>query len=85
MAFNAAYRMDQRRFDTLQDIDGTILEAGMTFRLGEFSLNTNLYQRTSDLGARGKRTNRTFRVALTTRFSGWLPIVSGTKRRGVIR
>ena len=85
LSFRTAYRVDQRSLDLLPDIDSTNIEATMRLRLGLFSLDTSVYERTEDMPAGGRRQNRTIRWMLTSRFGGWLPIVTGTKRRGVIR
>ncbi len=85
LSFQAMYRLDQRRFDTYSNIDGTNIEAKMVLKFGLLSLDTSIIERTEDPLNGDTRKNRTIRWSLTSRFGGWLPFVNGTKRRGVIR
>jgi hypothetical protein len=85
LTFRAAYRLDRRELEAFEDIDGSNLETTMQLRLGLLTLNAGVYERSEEVATGGQRTTRTVRWGLTSRFGGWLPIVTGTKRRGVIR
>ena len=85
LSFRGSYREDRRDIDLLPDIDGTYVEAAMQLRFGLLTFDTSVLDRTEDLQFGGRTRYRTVRWALTSRFGGWLPIVTGTKRRGVIR
>ncbi len=85
LSFQGMYRLDQRRLDTFSDIDGTNVEAKMILQFGLLSLDTSISERTENPVNGDTRRNRTVRWALTSRFGGWLPVVTGTRRRGVIR
>ena len=60
------------------------MEAGATVNLGLISLDARLYEQEDDLGD-VTRTNRGIRFMLSSRYAAWLPVISGTRREGVVR
>ncbi|NIM63429.1 MAG: hypothetical protein GTO30_17850, partial [Acidobacteria bacterium] len=67
------------------DIDGNRYEAGVTFRFGQLVLDGYAYESNERLDGGSERTHRGMIWSFSTRFAGALPIVTGTKRRGVVR
>lgn len=80
----ARYRMDSRSLGIAPDIDGDWLEASMNFQFGQLRLEIRAYENSEQTPGGRERTNRGMNFRLSTRFGGWLPILTGTKRRGEI-
>jgi hypothetical protein len=79
------YRFDRRDLLLTPDIDSERLELNASWRFGAFVLEAQAFERAQELRGRSENVNRGFRWTLSRRFSGWLPVVTGASRRGVIR
>jgi hypothetical protein len=82
---NGSYREDQREFVLAPDIDGDRAELGLELRIGQVQLLASLFETNERLMDGSERTNRGLRWSISRRLAGWLPIVTGTQRRGTIR
>ena len=82
---NGSYREDQREFVLAPDIDGDRAELGLELRVGQVQLLASLFETRERLMDGSERTNRGLRWSIGRRLAGWLPIVTGTQRRGTIR
>jgi hypothetical protein len=80
-----SYRASLRNVELSSDIDGDRVEAGLTFRMGLFEAEAFFFESKEELVGGELRTKRGFHWSVKRRFAGGLPIVTGTKRRGVIR
>ncbi|MGD2116375.1 MAG: hypothetical protein PVG07_15075, partial [Acidobacteriota bacterium] len=80
-----SYRTDTRELVLAPDVDGERWQAGLRFHLGRLSFDGVLFDTTETLMDGPERHNSGFRFSVTRRFAGWLPIVTGPERRGVIR
>jgi hypothetical protein len=85
LTFLARYRMDKREQVVGPDIDGEFLEARTSIRLGLLTVWISARQRTQSTADSGDITDRSLGIWVTSQYSSWLPIVTGTKRRGIIR
>jgi len=85
LKLRASYRSDTRKLVTAPDLDGERYEAGVTVRFGQLVLDGYAYETRERLDGGGERTNRGMTWSISTRFAGALPILTGTKRRGVVR
>lgn len=85
LTLRASYRRDLRELATTPDIDGERYEAGVTLRFGQLALDALVYENNERFDGGSERTNRGMTWSVSTRFAGALPILTGTKRRGVIR
>ncbi|MCD4747960.1 MAG: hypothetical protein K8R59_01195 [Thermoanaerobaculales bacterium] len=81
----ATYREDYRRLALAPDVDSDRIQATIEFRMGRLSLRGEVYQYTERPEFGTERRNRGIFWSVRRGFSGWLPIVSGPQRRGVIR
>jgi hypothetical protein len=61
------------------------MEAGLILHLRIFDLNAFVYRSDHRLDQGLGLNSGGFQWMITRRFAGWLPIVTGTRRRGVIR
>jgi hypothetical protein len=66
-------------------VDADRIEAILEFTLGRIVLRAQVYETTERFQTGGERTNRGLMWTVIHRFEGWLPIVTGPERRGVIR
>ncbi|MEE8412566.1 MAG: hypothetical protein V3S47_08675 [Acidobacteriota bacterium] len=85
LTLKMSYRNDTRELATTPDIDGERYEAGVTLRFGQLILDGFAYETSERLDGGSERTHRGVTWSVSTRFAGLLPILTGTKRRGVIR
>jgi len=85
VSVHGSYRVDQRHIALAPDVDGTQLEAGVRWQVGLFYLDFTLLESTQAFSGNPETRVRGITGNLTRRFGGWLPIVSGPERRGVIR
>jgi hypothetical protein len=79
------YAVDRRTVTLGPDVDGSRLELLTDLQLGNLRLETRFYENEDEVQNGGSRVNRGFRWSISTRFAGWLPVYSGTRRKGVIR
>lgn len=81
----AVYRHDVR--DTLQvaDIEANRKSLELGFAMGYLTLRAEAYETTESVGVDDERRNRGLRWSIERGFAGWLPIVTGSRRRGEIR
>lgn len=80
-----SYRTDRRMLLLTPDIDTERLELGARIRFGQLILNLTAFQTQERFDGGFQRENNGFTWSVSRRFSGWLPIVTGSQRRGVIR
>lgn len=85
LSFNGSFRDDIREFALTPDIDGGRVEFGVELRVGEIRVLASAFETRESLADGLERGNRGVRWSITRRLAGWLPIVTGTQRRGVIR
>jgi hypothetical protein len=85
LSLRASYRQDVRELALAPDIDGDRLELGLDLRVGQTVLLGSLFETNERIEDGNERTNRGLRWSISRRLAGWLPIVTGTQRRGVIR
>ncbi len=85
LSLEAVYRTDTRRLAEVSDVEGERLEAQLDLRLGLLSLKARFFDRSERAGDGRELASRGLTLALSRRLAGWLPIVTGTQRRGVIR
>ena len=79
------YRFETRQLILLPAVDSERYEAGFTFRLGQLLIDGNVFERIERVEGGTEQENMGFRWSITRRLAGWLPIVTGDQRRGVIR
>lgn len=85
LSLNASYRTDDRRLLLSPNIEGERAEAGLDLSFGAYRLQAKYFESNERLLGGSERTNRGITVNLSRRLAGWLPIVTGNRRRGVIR
>lgn len=85
LSLRTSYRIDERRVELGPDFDSERYEAGFDLRFGAFLLEAHAFETQEQFLVGMERTNRGVRWSLSRRFAGWLPVVTGLKRRGVIR
>jgi len=85
VSLRGSYRFDERRVDLAPDIDGTQLEAGVRWQIGDFYFDASWLETVQQIAGGPESTLRSLSWRLTRRFGGLLPIVTGPQRRGVIR
>ncbi|HXG57538.1 MAG TPA: hypothetical protein VNL91_00755 [Thermoanaerobaculia bacterium] len=85
LSMNANYRSDHRRTLLEPPLDGERFEAGATLQVGAFSIVSQLFRSREQLRTGDERTSDGFNLSISREFGGWLPIVSGPRRRGVVR
>jgi len=81
----SSYRYDLRSSTALPDLRGSRLNAGFVFHLGQLDLRGEYWQTTDKLASGTNRRDSGFSWTLGRRMAGWLPIVTGARRRGEIR
>ena len=84
LSLRASYRADDRRIELAPDIAGSQVEAGLRWDFGLFYLDAAILESTQRLEDGPETAFRSVTWSLSRRFGGWLPIVSGPERRGVI-
>lgn len=85
LSLHASYRTDERILALVPDFGIDRWEAGLSFQLGQLVLRAEAFEQTESIDLGPERNYRGFRWTLTRRFSGWLPVITGLQRRGVIR
>jgi len=85
LSLRASYRTDTRELALTPDVDGERYEAGVRLRFGQLIVDGFAYENSERFDFGSERTNRGMTWSISTRFAGALPILTGTKRRGVIR
>lgn len=85
VSFSASYRFDERNIDIAPDIDGTQFQTGVRWQIGQFFLDASYLEVTQRPSGGPETTMRSVAWRISRRFGGWLPIVTGPQRRGVIR
>ncbi len=85
LTVRSSYRQDTRELTLVPDVDSDRLEIGFDLRFGRLSVNALIFDNTDVVSGARERTDRGVIWSVNTRFAGWLPIVTGTDRRGVIR
>ncbi len=85
VSFTGSFRDDVREFVLAPDIDGDRLELSLELRVGEITFLAGAFETNENLASGFERSNRGLRWSISRRLAGWLPIVTGTQRRGVIR
>lgn len=78
-------RADRRDLEFLPDIDGVQLETGMLLQVGLLDVRVAVTDYTDHLADGNDQGRRAYTWRVGRRFAGWLPVFTGTKRRGVIR
>ena len=85
VSLRGSYRRDERMVALAPNIDGTQLEGGVRWQIGQFYLDVSYLEVNQEFSGGPETTLRSVAWRLSRRFGGWLPIVTGPKRRGVIR
>ena len=85
VSLNGSYRQDQRELALVPGIDGYRAELGLELSIGQVQVLASLFETIERLEDGGELENRGLRWSISRRLAGWLPIVTGTQRRGVIR
>ncbi len=85
VSMNVLYRKDRRQTMYEPDLDGQRLEVGATIRIGAFYLTPRIFRVRERLRSGDERASNGFTMSITRQFGGWLPVVSGYQRRGVVK
>lgn len=85
LRLRAAYRKDTRMLVLTPDLDVERVEAGLSLMIGRVTLDATAYENRERLTGGTETTFRGFQWSVRRTFAGWLPVVSGSQRRGVIR
>lgn len=85
LQLEGSYRTDTRTLAAAPDVNGKRWEGGAAFQLGLLVLRAHMFEATEMVEGAGKRTDTGVTFSIDRSFQGWLPIVTGPKRRGVIR
>jgi len=80
-----SYRSDTRELTLTPDIDGERIQTGLTLRIGQMAVDVSAFRTEQRPTGGPDRINEGTSWSVSRRFAGWLPIVTGSKRRGVIR
>jgi hypothetical protein len=83
--FKARYRDDRRDVTVGPRVEGERLDAEVEFRLGSLRANLLAFRNIAEVEGSEPREQRGYRFMISSRLAGWLPVVSGTKARGVVR
>jgi hypothetical protein len=84
-SLNGTYRRDDRQVELLPTLEGDQAQVEATFHLGRLDLSARLFRTFQQVEDGGETISDGFQIRLTRRFAGWLPVVTGDRRRGVIR
>lgn len=79
------YREDFRRLALSPDVDSDRIQATLEFQMGKLWIRGEAFQYTEYPDDGVVRRNRGIFWSVRRGFGGWLPIVTGPQRRGVIR
>jgi hypothetical protein len=82
---SSSHRRDSRQVFLVPDLEGAHTEVGLDFALGLLSLQVFAFETRESVAHLEERTSRGLRWTVRRGFAGWLPIVTGTQRRGTIR
>lgn len=85
LSLYANYRHDLRRLVPLPDLEADRGEAGLTFHLGLLRITGSYYRYEEMLASDGLRIDEGYRFGVTRDLAGWLPIVTGARRRGEVK
>lgn len=80
----ASYTDDSRDLILVPDVEGSIASIGFKLRAGLLNLAAQAFREEST-AANMDRVRQGFSWTVSRTFAGWLPILTGTQRRGVIR
>lgn len=80
-----SYRRDQRQLVLAPRVDGERLEALLQLGLGQLTLEVGAFATSERLAGEPDRENRGVNWTVRRGFAAWLPIVTGSRRKGVIR
>jgi len=83
--FKASYRTDRRDVSVGPAVDGERIDLEVEFRLGSLRANLLAFRNVAEVEGSAPREFQGYRFMISSRLAGWLPVVSGTKTRGVIR
>jgi len=81
----ASYRKDLRMVVFAPNLDGEQFGGGLTLRLGLVDVDVAVLAFNNQLDELNDVSRRSIVWSVSRRFAGWLPIVTGTQRAGVIR
>jgi hypothetical protein len=84
LSLGGTFRRDRRDL-SLARIDGERGELTINLQVGQIRLVGGLFESRERLMDGSERTNRGLHWSIVRSLAGWLPIVTGTQRRGVIR
>lgn len=84
VSLTASYRTDTRELALAPSLEGDRVEGGVDLGLGAFVLQGHGFVTRERRPSLAERTNRGFVLTVSRRFWGWLPIVTGVPRAGVI-
>jgi hypothetical protein len=85
LSLRATVRDDDREVNLAPDVDTRRYEAGLTFTFGQLRVEGYVDQFEQSIDGATPTKTRSFRWSVSSRFAGWMPWETGTKRRGVIR
>ena len=85
LRLNASYRKDRRQLVLTPDVDSDRIQGIVEFGLGRLFFRAEAFQYTERSLGGVERRNLGILWSVGRGFGGWLPIVTGPKRRGVIR
>ncbi|KAB2962496.1 MAG: hypothetical protein F9K16_08900 [Thermoanaerobaculia bacterium] len=81
----ASWRADRRKLVNLPDVEASRIEASVVFHAGLLDVRTSAFE-ARDRGASGPyHVHRGISWGISRALAGWLPIVTGARRRGEIR
>jgi hypothetical protein len=86
LRFFGSYRVDDRNIEIGPDRKGRQLNLGLVSDFGQFRFQATAFRYASWFADGTESTERNgLKWSISWRYAGWLPIVTGIKRRGVIR
>ena len=84
VSFRGSVAANRTDLTLIEDSSWFRVDAAARVYLGLLSLECRVYK-SDEMFPGANRTDQGFALSVTGRYAGWLPIVTGTKRRGVIR
>jgi len=81
----ASYRQDTRDLDELAQLDAARLDVGASFQAGLLTFSVTAYRTWEKVMANGEAQNEGILFSIQRQFAGWLPVVTGERRKGTIR